>query len=165
MQKRKPTWWLRIRWLIDMIWQPMKTFYFYDLTSSFGSSWPSDSNKGSSTNRIKPVCDDDLETFSLSMKGEIGKPSSFSMSLWNHNNITWFLKIQIHLNVVLNAIGDINQIYFTLLKIHVEMVENDTLKAKCPILAISRKYHKCCTKCCIDLNSASICSSYYIVTP
>ena len=41
------------------------------------------------------------------------------------------------------------------------MVENNTFMAKCPILIIFRKCHKWGTKHCIDLNSASIYSSYY----
>ena len=46
-----------------------------------------------------------------------------------------------------------------LLKVHVEVVENYTFKAKLPILAISGKMPTCRgTNCCIDLYSASIYS-------
>ena len=52
---------------------------------------------------------------------------------------------------------------FILLKIHAEMVENNTLKAKYPILAIFRKCHKWGTKCCIDLHlQFLLCGQFHV---
>ena len=65
-------------------------------TSNFGRSVPSDSNRGSNTNLMKPVCDDGLVTFSLSINGEIGRPSNFSMSLCWKKSKNYSLAHQAH---------------------------------------------------------------------
>ena len=51
------------------------------LTSITGSSWPRASNSGRRTYLMKPTWEDDLVTFSRSINGATGRPSSFSISL------------------------------------------------------------------------------------
>ena len=53
------------------------------LTSRQGKRLVSSVNRGRSTKPMKPVWEDGLDTLSLSMNGETGRPSSFSMSLCN----------------------------------------------------------------------------------
>lgn len=57
------------------------------ITSITGSKDPRASKRGSSTYLMKPIWDDDLVTFSRSMKGATGRPSNFSMSLCNMENM------------------------------------------------------------------------------
>ena len=55
------------------------------------------SNMGSRTNLMKPICAVGLVTFSRSMNGATGKPSSFSRSdydIHHNNNNTKFVKVQ-----------------------------------------------------------------------
>lgn len=68
---------------IQEIFPPFCLFASFVLTSITGKSCPNASNRGSNANLIKPICDDDLVTCSLSINGATGKPSSFSMSLYN----------------------------------------------------------------------------------